>query len=368
MKISFFSSFKTGTAGRRMAVWLCIAACGLAIWLAARFVVQVVARLAVRLAVRPWRAAARAAWRRAAVWLCGFAVCACGAVVVAAEPVVVFPVCLRPAFGSLYLPDVGVEHPALLVGIVGCEAATDSARDGVSARGHDRLRPYGGANDGGGLSAADGRVRGCVGLYSHVGFIRENQRTGVGGAWSLGRQTLALHYEYEGFALYHTHAAGFSYATTFSEDWRGGVFVRYKRRNRIEDKADVGAVESGLSVAGRLGAWDLSFKAAYEIPLQSRGIWQQALGLLLTASYALSEDLCIGAEVGKDIRYPFEAAVGAAYRMGRHFLFFGQCGVYPLRLSLGGGYTSSRMDVLVSAAYHPPLGATCQIGLSWKVR
>ena len=363
MKISFFSSFKTGTAGRRMAVWLCIAACGLAIWLAARFVVQVVARLAVRLAVRPWRAAARAAMRRMTVWLCGFAACVGGARAVAAEPVAVFPVCLRPAFGALYLPEVGVVHPALLAGFVGREAATDSALDGVSARGRDRSRPYGGANGWG-----SGRVRGCVGLYSHVGFIRENQRTGVSGAWWLGRQTLALHYEFEGFALYHTHAAGFSYATAFTEDWRGGVFVRYKRRNRIEDKADVGAVESGLSVAGRLGAWDLSFKAAYEIPLQSRGIWQQALGLLLTASYALSEDLCIGAEVGKDIRYPFEAAVGAAYRMGGHFLFFGQCGVYPLRLSLGGGYTSSRMDVLVSAAYHPPLGATCQIGLSWKVR
>lgn len=210
------------------------------------------------------------------------------------------------------------------------------------------------------------RLRGQAGVYSYLGFIPENKKTGLGGALSLGRQTFALHYEFEGFSLYHTHSAGLSYAMAFTDQWQGGVFVRYRRRNRIEDVADKGAVESGLSVACRLEHWDLSFKAAYEIPLQGSGIWQQALSLLLTAAYRLSDDLSIGMEVGKDIRYPIGAAAAVAYRIKGRFMVFGLCGVYPFRFSLGGGYTAPRFDILVATAYHPPLGATGQISVSWK--
>lgn len=254
----------------------------------------------------------------------------------AAEPQPVFPTCLQPGFRSLYLPDMGVGHPALL------------AANSLCASGEGR------------------RLRGQAGVYSYLGFIPENKKTGIGGALSFGRQTFALHYEFEGFSLYHTHAPGLSYAMAFTDRWQGGVFVRYRRRNRIEDVADKGAVESGLSVACRIEHWDLSFKAAYEIPLQGRGIWQQALSLLLTASYALSDDLCIGVEVGKDIRYPVEAAAAVAYRIKGRFMVFGLCGVYPFRFSLGGGYTAPRFDLLVATAYHPPLGATGQISVSWK--
>lgn len=258
----------------------------------------------------------------------------------AAEPLPVFPTCLRPAFRSLYVPEAGIGHPALL--------AMSGLYDGADGR------------------PAPRRLRWQTGAYAHIGFIPENKKTGLGGALSFKRQTFALHYEFEGFSLYHTHAAGLSYAMAFSDRWQGGVFVRYRLHNKIEDKADKGAVESGLSVACRLGAWDLSFKAAYEIPLQSRGIWQQALGLLLTASYRLSDDLSIGVEVGKDIRYPVAAAAAAAYRIKGRFMVFGLCGVYPFRFSLGGGYTSPHLDVLAATAYHPPLGATGQICVSWK--
>ncbi|MDE6106670.1 MAG: hypothetical protein K2F84_06200 [Bacteroidales bacterium] len=264
----------------------------------------------------------------------------------AAEPQPVFPACLQPAFRTLYLPDMGVGHPALL--------AANSLYERADAAG----RPDGGA--------ATRRLRGQAGVYSYLGFIPENKKTGLGGALSLGRHTIGMHYEFEGFSLYHRHSAGLSYAMAFTDQWQGGVFVRYRRRNRIEDVADKGAVESGLSVACRLEHWNLSFKAAYEIPLQGSGIWQQALSLLLTASYALSDDLCIGVEVGKDIRYPVEAAAAVAYRIKGHFMVFGLCGVYPFRFSLGGGYTAPRFDILVSTAYHPPLGATGQISVSWK--
>lgn len=265
----------------------------------------------------------------------------------AAEPQPVFPTCLQPAFRSLYLPDMGVGHPALL--------AANSLYG-------DKDAPS--LTSGGGAPAR--RLRGQAGVYSYLGFIPENKKTGLGGALSFGRQTFALHYEFEGFSLYHTHSAGLSYAMAFSDQWQGGVFVRYRRRNRIEDVADKGAVESGLSVACRLEHWHLAFKAAYEIPLQGRGIWQQALSLLLTAAYSLSDDLCIGVEVGKDIRYPVEAAAAVAYRIKGRFMVFGLCGVYPFRFSLGGGYTAPRFDILVATAYHPPLGATGQISVSWK--
>lgn len=271
------------------------------------------------------------------------ALCACGltgARAGAAEPLPVFPTCLQPAFRSLYVPEAGIGHPALL--------AMSGLYDGADGR------------------PAPRRLRWQTGAYAHIGFIPENKKTGLGGALSFKRQTFALHYEFEGFSLYHTHAAGLSYAMAFSDRWQGGVFVRYRLHNKIEDKADKGAVESGLSVACRLGAWDLSFKAAYEIPLQSRGIWQQALSLLLTASYRLSDDLSIGVEVGKDIRYPVAAAAAAAYRIKGRFMVFGLCGVYPFRFSLGGGYTSPHLDVLAATAYHPPLGATGQICVSWK--
>ena len=265
----------------------------------------------------------------------------------AAEPQPVFPACLQPSFRTLYLPDMGVGHPALL------------AANSLYASADDPDR----RTDGG---AAPRRLRGQAGVYSYLGFIPENKKTGLGGALSMGRHSLGLHYEFEGFSLYHKHSAGLSYALAFTDQWQGGVFVRYRRRNRIEDVADKGAVESGLSVACRLEHWDLSFKAAYEIPLQDSGIWQQALSLLLTAAYRLSDDLSIGVEVGKDIRYPVEAAAAVAYRIKGRFMVFGLCGVYPFRFSLGGGYTAPRFDIIVATAYHPPLGATGQISVSWK--
>ena len=296
----------------------------------------------------------------------------------AAEPLPVFPTCLRPTFRALYVPDIGIGHPALLAGN-GLYDGTWRGADGQPKRRagrHSRSRqrqPIGdfGLTDGLTESLtehrpASGRLRWQAGAYAHIGFIPENKKTGLGGALSFKRQTFALHYEFEGFSLYHTHSAGLSYAMTFSPAWRGGVFVRYRRRNKIEDVADKGAVESGLSVACRLSNWDFSFKAAFEIPLQGHGIWQQALSLLLTAAYRLSDDLSIGVEIGKDIRYPVEAAAAAAYRIKGRFMVFGLCGVYPFRFSLGGGYTSPHVDILAATAYHPPLGATGQISVSWK--
>lgn len=289
------------------------------------------------------------AWRAAVGGLAAMMWCGLTAVrVCAAEPLPVFPTCLRPSFRTLYVPDIGIGHPALLAG----NGLYDGAWRGADGQTEDR--------------PSSGRLRWQTGAYAHIGFIPENKKTGLGGALSFKRQTFALHYEFEGFSLYHTHSAGLSYAMAFSPAWRGGVFVRYRRRNRIEDRTDKGAVESGLSVACRLAQWDLSFKAAYEIPLQGSGIWQQALSLLLTASYRLSDDLSIGVEVGKDIRYPIEAAAAAAYRIKGRFMVFGLCGVYPFRFSLGGGYTSPHVDVLAATAYHPPLGATGQICVSWK--
>lgn len=295
-----------------------------------------------------------------------------GAGLRAAEPLPVFPTCLRPSFRSLYVPDAAVGHPALLAaGSLG-EAKRPSGRRAAKRRG----RPVPGLDYDAPTSVisprntrtngTETRWRWQTGIYAHLGFIPENKKTGIGGALSFKRQTFGLHYEFEGFSLYHTHSAGLSYAAAFSDHWQGGVFVRYRRRNRIEDRMDKGAVESGLSVAYRVADWDFSFKAAYEIPLQGRGIWQQALGLLLTAAYRLSDDLSVGAEVGKDIRYPVGAAVAAAYRIKGHFMVFGLCGIYPLRFSLGGGYTAARVDILVSTAYQPPVGATGQISLSWK--
>ncbi len=322
----------------------------------------------------PWAWLVRAGGRRAAVggpavlmW-CGLTAAVLGGRGRAAEPTPVFPTCLRPSFRGLYVADAGIGHPALLA-TSGLPDASECFR-GEAARGRRRPSkrpPTGdfGLTDG----AADRpprRLRWQSGAYAHIGFIPENKKTGLGGALSFQRQTFALHYEFEGFSLYHTHSAGLSYAMAFSDRWQGGVFVRYRRRNKIEDQADRGAVESGLSVACRLANWDLSFKAAYEIPLQSRGIWQQALSLLLTAAYRLSDDLSIGVEMGKDIRYPVEAAAAAAYRIKGRFMVFGLCGVYPFRFSLGGGYTSPRLDVLAATAYHPPLGATGQISVSWK--
>lgn len=207
-----------------------------------------------------------------------------------------------------------------------------------------------------------------AGTFASIGFIPENKRAGVEASYAFKRNFFILDYYIQGFSLYNNQKIGLTYNRAFSDACAAGISTSYIFYNPIEGHKGESYIDIALSFSYNLPRWVFGFKASYIIPVfpHSLPIWNKSLSMQLSTAFRISENLCIGATVGKDLRYPIEASAEVSYTIAKHILIFGSCGVYPFRCSLGGGYISKCLDIIVSTSYHPPLGATGQITIGWK--
>ena len=247
----------------------------------------------------------------------------------------------------------------------------------------DYLLPFSllaaGNNPGAGLAQADclpsaflsgaNRPTAYISHLSRIGFIKENGHYALSGGFRNRKNAWALHYAYQGYSLLNTQSAGFSYARQFLPGLSASLSFacRFSNRTRKEEPPWTG-IRPGLSIVFQKAKWGLAFSFLQDIDI-GRGRqkeWNQAIRLRIGGNCQVYENLCLGADVEKDIRYPARFSAGLSYLFRESFLVMLQGQANPVACKIGFGYYHSFLQVEIAAAYHPPLGAESSIGIAFK--
>lgn len=218
---------------------------------------------------------------------------------------------------------------------------------------------------------ASSKPKASIGAFSRLGFLKENKDVGLNTSIYFGknlRSSFSLAYQFYGFSAYNTSSIQLSYGHSFGEKSHANIFYGLSIPKKIEDAEILYSSSVGLSFYQQIGyQWLVGFVSTYDFPYKKQKLWNKALYLEVFCSYAINKDLGIGFSLSKDIRYSIEASTSISYLIKKHFLCYGSIAVYPFKYSLGFGYTSKAVDILVKAAYHPPLGATGGVSISYKI-
>ncbi|MEG2665896.1 MAG: hypothetical protein RSA02_02630, partial [Bacteroidales bacterium] len=208
-----------------------------------------------------------------------------------------------------------------------------------------------------------------LGLFSQIRYIKENNKSGLSFAFKRKNQAFGVHYNFSGFSLYHRHEIGFSYSRIFWRNFRAGLNLSYEQGNRIENRSGDAFLNLNFSCAYRLKKnWRMAFSLKYPFVLSAsdKKIWSKALYLRLGVAYRITEDLAIGVDVSKDMRYPIQATLGISYFIKRLILIYGSTSIYPFINTVGIAYASPHFDIGLSGSYQSPLGFCAHISLVWK--
>lgn len=208
-----------------------------------------------------------------------------------------------------------------------------------------------------------------LGTYVQGRFIKENNEIGFVSAYRFKNNAIGLNYNYSGFAVRYENEIGLTYARKFWDDFSIGLNATYVQFNKIEDRYGDALLDLNLSLAYNLNnKWAFILQGLYPINISSSApkLWNKALYLRLAAAYLINEDLCIGAEIAKDLRYPIEFEFSVSYRFVKRIIVFYANNVYPFENKLGIAYSGKHIDIELCASYQNKTGFSSSIAFLWK--
>ncbi|MDR2556197.1 MAG: hypothetical protein LBC49_00605 [Bacteroidales bacterium] len=209
-----------------------------------------------------------------------------------------------------------------------------------------------------------------MGAFSYMRYIKEN--TASTAAISLGykKSAFGLHYSYSGFSLYNEQQIGFSYGQGFGEHWNFGLGASYISYNKVEGLKGDKLLDISLSVICKISSsWKIYSLA--EIPVtifsQQKKTLSQRYYFKVGVGYNVIENLAVGIDITKDLRYPLQGAAGLSYLLAEHFLIYASTEIYPFVHTIGVGYLSKRWNIEWYGSYQTPIGFTTSVGVGWRI-
>lgn len=208
-----------------------------------------------------------------------------------------------------------------------------------------------------------------MGAFSCTRYIKEN--TASTAAISLGykKSAFGLHYSYSGFSLYNEQQAGFSYGQNFGKHWNFGFGASYVSDSKIEGlKGDKLLNISVSAICKVSSSWKIYSLAEIPVTLfsQQKKILLQRYYFKVGVGYNVLENLSVGIDITKDLRYKLQGAAGISYLLAEHFLIYASTEIYPFVHTIGVGYLSKRWNIEWYGSYQTPLGFTSSVGVGWK--
>lgn len=207
-----------------------------------------------------------------------------------------------------------------------------------------------------------------AGCLARMGFIKENAVYSLDAGLLHGKNAWTLHYQYKGYPVLNQQQSGLGYARNFLPGFSAGIGIAYLTSNKIEDRVRESLIELRFSTAFQHKIWSFNFKARYPVVLRSeqRKEWNRALSLQIGTAIRVFDQIQIGADLYKDLRYPLQAGIALGYLFKERFLIYGQTRINPLAYQLGFAYTRPALHIEVNCGYNPPLGFESSAGVVWK--
>jgi hypothetical protein len=237
-----------------------------------------------------------------------------------------------------------------------------SLRNNSSRRGFLRQSPQ---------SGGSGGLHFQAGIFSTMRYIKENTASTV--AFSLGRKKTAfgLHYSYSGIPLYNQQQIGLSYAQGFGKSWNFGLSASYIIHSKVEGFRGDALLDISVSALCKISqSWKVYSLAEIPITLFSlsdKKSLSNPYYFRLGIGYSVLENLSLGIDIAKDLRYPLQGAAGLSYLLAKHFLIYASTEVYPFVHTFGLGFLSKKWNVELYGSYQATLGFTTSVGISWRV-
>ena len=171
-----------------------------------------------------------------------------------------------------------------------------------------------------------------AGCLARMGFVKENAVYGLDAGILRGKNAWTLHYQYKGYPVLNQQQSGIGYARNFLPGFSAGIGIAYLTSSKIEDRAREILLELRFSSVFRHEIWSFNFKARYPVVIRSehRKEWNRALSLQIGAAARVFDQIQIGADLYKDLRYPLQAGIALGYLFKERFLIYGQTRVNPL--------------------------------------
>lgn len=207
-----------------------------------------------------------------------------------------------------------------------------------------------------------------AGCLARMGFVKENAVYGLDAGILRGKNAWTLHYQYKGYPVLNQQQSGIGYARNFLPGFSAGIGIAYLTSSKIEDRAREILLELRFSSVFRHEIWSFNFKACYPVVIRSehRKEWNRALSLQIGAAAQVFDQIQIGADLYKDLRYPLQAGIALGYLFKERFLIYGQTRVNPLSCQIGFAYIRPALHVEINCGYNPPLGFESSAGVVWK--
>lgn len=207
-----------------------------------------------------------------------------------------------------------------------------------------------------------------AGCLARMGFIKENAVYSLDAGLLHGKNAWTLHYQYKGYPVLNQQQSGLGYARNFLPGFSAGIGIAYLTSNKIEDRARESLLELRFSTAFQHKIWSFNFKARYPVALRSeqRKEWNRALSLQIGTAIRVFDQIQIGTDLYKDLRYPLQAGISLGYFFKERFLIHGQTRINPLAYQLGFAYTRPALHIEINCGYNPPLGFESSAGVVWK--
>ncbi|MDR1974864.1 MAG: hypothetical protein LBQ31_09400 [Bacteroidales bacterium] len=209
-----------------------------------------------------------------------------------------------------------------------------------------------------------------AGVFSDMRYIKEN--TASTAAISLGykKSSFGLHYSYSGFSVYNEQQMGFSYGQNFGKRWGLGLSASYITHNKIENEKGDRSLNISISTVCKISSsWKIYSLAEIPVTLYSsqKKTLSERYYFRIGVGYSVLENLSIGVDIAKDLRYPLQGGVGLSYLLAQHFFIYASSEIYPFKNMIGIGYISKRWNIEWYGSYQSPLGFTTSVGVAWKI-
>jgi hypothetical protein len=208
-----------------------------------------------------------------------------------------------------------------------------------------------------------------AGVFSSMRYIKENTASTAAISFGYKKSAFGLHYSYSGFPLYNEQQIGLSYGQSFGKHWNLGVSASYVTDSKIEGLKGDELLDISLSIICKISpSWKIY--SLTEIPVtlfsQQKKTLSQRYYFKAGVGYNVLENLAVGIDITKDLRYPLQGAAGLSYLLAEHLLIYASTEIYPFVHTIGLGYLSKRWNIEWYGSYQTPLGFTTSVGIGLK--
>jgi hypothetical protein len=211
-----------------------------------------------------------------------------------------------------------------------------------------------------------------MGAFSSMRYIKENTASTASMSFICKKSAFGLHYSYSGFSLYNEQQIGLSYGQSFGKHWNFGLGASYISESKVEGLKGDKLLDISVSIICKISpSWKIYSLAEIPVTLFSRFSQQhkmlsQRYFFKVGVGYNVLENLAIGIDITKDLRYPLQGAAGISYLLANHFLIYASTEIYPFVHTVGVGYLSQRWNIEWYGSYQTPLGFTTSAGIGIK--